>query len=708
MADQLLTLGELKQAAATLAAVPQLLNDARTGILGNWAQYLEARAQFLQGRASAATMLETAVEGQRKISLQNYQIALANSMFDQQTLESRNAPTVYEALLADPKPVDAALLPLETMAVMTTNHEDAFERWLVATLERKNVNAALEITERAKRRRLHNALPWGGRLAALREILATPAGQLPPVRQQLQNDLLARFPEFAEAADAANQLRTQLDAAWGAPMDAEGLKKTAPLWQKYEQALAAREGLLEQIGVSRAAADLAFPPLKNAGDLQQSLNPGQALLVFHDTPQGMLGVLITSKAATHWNCGPSAQLAGLASQMLRDLGNHDANREMPVEELASDAWQASSAKLFEALFGGSSIAPSAVSELVVVPDGVVWYVPFEALMAEVDGKAAPLITLAKIRYAPTAGLAFNFAGPWRRVQRTGIVAGAALPGAKDPQIRAEMTAPLAAAISGALPLAQPLPAASPVVASLLDELIVLDDVETQGEHPLAWSPLPLDRNEQQGALTEWQGLAGVGPQRIMLPAMHTLAERGGKAASRRRGPAAVAPGDDLFYASCGLISSGAETLLLSRWRVGGQTMLDLVREFAQELPHAPAADAWQRSVQLAMQTPVDPLSELRVKAGKDAVDLTAAHPFFWAGYLVVDTGWRPEEPEPAEGDGEAPAEPPVADKAVPPQPAATAPGVVAPAEPVKKQAEGNPPAAGNPAIPPPVPTPPAK
>ena len=40
-------------------------------------------------------------------------------------------------------------------------------------------------------------------------------------------------------------------------------------------------------------ADLAYPPLKGAGDLQQSLQPGQALLVFHDTPQGMLAVLIT-------------------------------------------------------------------------------------------------------------------------------------------------------------------------------------------------------------------------------------------------------------------------------------------------------------------------------------------------------------------------------------------------------------------------------
>ena len=155
-------------------------------------------------------------------------------------------------------------------------------------------------------------------------------------------------------------------------------------------------------------------------------------------------------------------------------------------------------------------------------------------------------------------------------------------------------------------------------------------------------------------------LPGAGPQRIMLPGMHTLAERGGKGGSRRRG-ATVAPGDDLFYASCALMSAGAETMLLSRWRVGGQSTLDLVREFVQELPHTAAAEAWQRSVQLAMEAPIDPLNELRVKAGNDPVELTAAHPFFWAGYLVVDSGWRPEELEvesAVEVEGEGPIEPP--------------------------------------------------
>ncbi|MBA3485411.1 MAG: hypothetical protein H0T51_26750, partial [Pirellulales bacterium] len=495
MADELMALGEWKNAASALAAGAQQLGDARTGVLGNAAMFLDAKLQYQQGRNSAGNVLASALEGQRKISLQNFQINLANSMFDSQALPTRTAPLVYEVLLADPSALDAALRPLETMGVMTTSHEAAFERWLLATLERKNIAGALDVTERSKRRRLHNALPWGGRLAALRDIMVAPQNVLAPAQQQLQNDLRSRFPQFAEVAADVDRLHSELDKAWRPPLEEAAQKKTAQLWQQYSEAIGRRQALLTQIGLSRAPAELSFPPMRTAGELQQTLQPGQALLVYHDTPEGLLGILITQKAATHWNCGPSARVGGLVSQFLRDLGNHDAAHEMTVEDLKSNDWQKSGAKLFEAMFTGSSLSPSAVSELVVIPDGITWYVPFEALVAEEDAQSAPLVSFAKIRQAPTAGLAFSFDGAWRRVQRTGIVAGDILPGDKDEQVRAESVAPLQAAVSGPVMLAPQLPASSPVVASLLDALIVMDDVETQGDHPLAWSPLPLDKNE---------------------------------------------------------------------------------------------------------------------------------------------------------------------------------------------------------------------
>ena len=46
------------------------------------------------------------------------------------------------------------------------------------------------------------------------------------------------------------------------------------------------------------------------------------------------------------------------------------------------------------------------------------------------------------------------------------------------------------------------------------------------------------------------------------------------------------------------MSTGVRTILISRWRPAGQSSFDLVREFAQEVPHTSAAEAWQRAVQI--------------------------------------------------------------------------------------------------------------
>jgi len=87
------------------------------------------------------------------------------------------------------------------------------------------------------------------------------------------------------------------------------------------------------------------------------------------------------------------------------------------------------------------------------------------------------------------------------------------------------------------------------------------------------------------------------------------------------------------------MSSGAQTILLSRWRVGGQSTLELLREFVQELPRASAAEAWQRCIEVAKELPLEPALEPRVKLKPDTTALpTAGHPFFWAGYLLVDSG----------------------------------------------------------------------
>ena len=123
-----------------------------------------------------------------------------------------------------------------------------------------------------------------------------------------------------------------------------------------------------------------------------------------------------------------------------------------------------------------------------------------------------------------------------------------------------------------------------------------------------------------------------GTEQVVFPGFHTPAEFGLK-----RG----GTGEEVFLAVCGLMASGSRTILLSRWRVGGQSTVDLMREFVQELPHESAAAAWQRSVRLAASRDLDPATEGRLKANGAALGVKADHPFFWSGYLLIDTGVKP-------------------------------------------------------------------
>jgi hypothetical protein len=98
-----------------------------------------------------------------------------------------------------------------------------------------------------------------------------------------------------------------------------------------------------------------------------------------------------------------------------------------------------------------------------------------------------------------------------------------------------------------------------------------------------------------------------------------------------------------------------------------------VREFVQELQQSPADLAWQRSVMLARETPLDPAQEPRLKRLAEGTEPPGAdHPFFWAGYLLVDTGTGDGKESPADTDANAnaaaaakPVAPPAA-KSVPP------------------------------------------
>jgi CHAT domain len=385
-------------------------------------------------------------------------------------------------------------------------------------------------------------------------------------------------------------------------------------------------------------SSLEFPPLRTTADLQQRLGKDEALAVFHVAAGNLFGILVTTGGVHVWEVGDVRRLRTGLGGFLRELGNYNANRPLTLEDLQSDRWRDVASKTFEAIFADSRLDLAKTKSLTIVPDDVLWYLPFEALLPGGANSADVLADQLSIRYGPTAALAVGEARPMRRLQHTGILANDFAAADKEAGGE-EAVQELEQAVTGPVRLPTPLPEPGHLVATLLDELIVLDEVEPGRDSGYSWSPLGHSKGGADDTLATWFALPYGGPERVVLTGFSTAAEQGLKGSRRsasRNG--SLPPGGEIFQAVCGLMANGARTILLTRWRSGGRTNIDLVREFVQELPQMPATEAWQRSCLLAREAPLDAVREPRLKLGKDAESPpTADHPFFWAGYLLVDS-----------------------------------------------------------------------
>ncbi len=229
---------------------------------------------------------------------------------------------------------------------------------------------------------------------------------------------------------------------------------------------------------------------------------------------------------------------------------------------------------------------------------------------------------------------------------------------------------------GAVRLPEPLPEPPHLLAAVLDGLVVVDEVDA--ERMTLASPLPFPRNRRSGddAKEPWVALPYGGPERIIITGLATAAEQGLKT-SRRNAARDTRPGSELFQSLCAMMSGGARTILISRWRTGGRTNLDLVREFTQELSQSPAIEAWSRA-RCLREAPLDAENEPRLRGLEQEGELaTANHPFFWAGYLLVDTG-PPADVVEEDGEADPASETPTDTKAAPIPPPVPPQGDAAP------------------------------
>jgi len=646
--ENMLALGQARQAEGVLnqAAGSIGRRDMRAGRIGAKLNYVSARLLYQQGRQQDADRrLLAALDYERRGSLRVFQIAVADRLYREGVFSPRIAMQVYQQTLSGPSPGHWTFEPLEALALLHAPLDGPLGNWFEVALERRENAAAVEISDLARRHHFLSSLPWAGRRLALRWVLEAPEAALSEPARLQRRDLLTRYPDYQASSEQAQQLRLELRQGRLLTEDQDSRQKQAATLAEWNKTAEQREAWIARIAAARQPAELVFPPVWVTAEIQSALPANTGILSFFAGPRQVHGIFLSRDDVEVWPIGPPERLRKQVALLLQQLGQRDASRDVQPQQLTDQSWKETSSKLLAGLTDGiTSQFPGSLEELIVVPTDVLWYVPFEALHHPAGPGGEPLVAQMRIRYSPLVSLATAELAPSPGRVNSALVAGRLYP-REDPSVVEGFAESLRELIPSIETLAPPMPAPPAVLASLIDQLIVWHDLNDSADAPYAWSPLPDQRGTPRASLADWLQLPWGAPSQLVLPGFHSAAE----SAIRTRGRSQTW-GDDLFLPICGLMASGSRTILISRWRVGGQSTEDLLREFVQELPHTSPADAWQRSVFMLMNTPLMVDAEPRVARDPEGLIGTADHPFFWGGYLLVDAGTEASgDHEPAAG-----------------------------------------------------------
>ena len=667
------------QAAAAVKAIDGRLlqGEAGRGTLGSLVAYAAALLAYGGGDLAAGDAeLERAIALARGRSPRLFQTELLTELVraGSSAVADRQAETLFAQLLADPSPRDFAADPLAALAVASAPRAGSFDTW-IAVAGRRGEEQTLAAAEATMRHRWMAARLLTGRRLSLLRLLTADDRRLEAAEAARRKAVIAGVPGLDRLLTRVGQLRGNLSAAVAAappPADrpagqAAAIAGDPAEWREYAAVANELRLVMARLAAGSVAAP-AFPPLTPAAEIRRRLAPGQALLSFHWTASGLFGAVETSDRLVAWQVKQAAGLPGEIRTLAKELSLNERAAAVGTDRLVAGDWPGSAARIERMLFENSrgvSLADG-IEELVIVPDGWLWYLPFEILPIasnRAGDDRRPLRDICRIRYCPTRSLAVLEFEP-RAGGTTGLLLGRIGRGEK-PEAAVAAAEEMLAGVAGGV-VVEPAAAGPPplLVGGLCDTLVVYDELAA-ADPASAWPLLAGSGNRPGITLADWLSPPPKRPRQVILPGLQT-ALAGGLVKPPPR------PGEDLFLPAVDLIAAGSSTVLLSRWKSGGGVAAALVQEFLRETagPDAlPAAEAWQRAVDVVTAERPDLAREPRLKQTGEVELADARHPLLWAGHLLIDCGGGAHEPP---LQAAVPPAPPLA-PAVPPPPAPAGP-----------------------------------
>lgn len=621
--------GQSAAAEKSLGTLFRRARDASTGWMGREAERLAAIAACeTQPYSRALAQAQRAVAAQQAVSRRLFQVRLANDWFDDGRLSKRLARQAYVELLGDPSGIAWQLAPLDALASVASPEVGALERWFDAALDRRDPLEALRVVDQHRRREYFAGQPLGGRQVSARWLLEAPDEALPRQGLEARNRVDASAPEYRNLRRDGLLAEQAMREAIASAEDDSNTPALRKAEKEFADTLAARERIVLRTALSRVAAPMAFPPPIDPIAAKGALAEGEAVLVFHEHLDDLYGLVLTAQGEHLWRVGASKQVEQRVERLLREVVGTSSKQKWSHESLTTGEWEEAAGELSDLLLADSRLDSSTLDRLWVVPVGSLWRAPFGALtLGGAGGKRLGDVALS---VAPTPGWAVR-----PHLEAEGIFAS-------DPIWKVGAANAGTLEVDGLDPLVAVAQATEPprgFEASVPNlKAVAARAILDLGGRPVGIDPLGTvvtTASKGQREVAVWNRLPWAETRAIAVRGLGG-GEAGG--ASVRRSKGAVTLGAPEFHVVSSLLAGGAETVLLERWPTGGVRSHEFVAEWLNGLGRLSPTEAWSRSLALGRSAPIDVPREPRYEPDEagESQSLSADHPVWWSGYLLVD------------------------------------------------------------------------
>lgn len=610
-ADAAITGGDLDSAGTMLGQARSMLGrrSVTQPRLKSYADYVSARLAAARGSSIGvvkATDVDQALQQVAGFALNNrsrksklvsmpriYQLNLI-----QQALGSSLGGTSSDELLKefcdDPPPEVWRRDVVDALSLCLVDRAVAHMARINIASSRGYAEPTLQAVDAMLSARFNQRLPLGGRVAQIRTLARSEDALLDKALIEFRDKAGKAFKEVRAGAMAAGD---------PSPAMADALESKAV-----------------SVALSRVHLPAAMPPLLDEKLPIATLPPRTGLLTFTAVGNKLIGTMSVNGKVTMWNVAGSGRLPSQIGKVLKGFGvGKTRGNRLPEDE----SWREDAVILRRHLMPDDSmIRPDAFDELIIVPDGALWYLPFEVL--PLREATDPLIgDKIAVRYAATPGLAIKPVAMPPISRAVGIASGLFF-SPRDPDQNTATVQTLLDSVDDPVRLPEANDAPTGLMGNKLGHLVVAAPRMPKPKTPFMMSVSHHDEDSPYGTLAAWMRFPAHVPRSVILPGYRTSVDVG-----------QMGNGDELFLTLCALNAAGVRSVMLSRWAAGGESTAIAMRELLQELPFTGMNAAWARARMVLRRAELDPVGEpLLTKADQEVENLTGDQPLFWAGYMI--------------------------------------------------------------------------